>query len=97
MKLSNPKAKKVKAPQPKKPRKDSRIEYTYEEEITYFCPVRGWVTQKVLVKHYRARYAPPLQEHVPRVDHDLKELINETDLSIIEELPDNGDKDGDND
>ena len=36
----------------KKPRKDPRIESMYEETVTYNCPKRGLVTQKVKVKRY---------------------------------------------
>ena len=33
--------------------KDPRIEEIYEDEITFTCPVRGVVTQKVKVKRYK--------------------------------------------
>ncbi len=42
------KAKPVKEP------KDPRIEETYYEEITFNCPKRGLVTQKVKVKRFKA-------------------------------------------
>jgi hypothetical protein len=97
VKLSKPKAKKVTAPQPKKPRKDPRVEYTYEKTIRYWCPVRGWVEQKVTVKRIRARYAPPLNGYIPAVEPDLKELIDDNELTLIDRLPDDEDKDGDDD
>ena len=86
-----------KRPQPskskgKKPRKDPRIEYTYEKEYRYYCPVRGWVVQKVTVKHMRARYAPPLKGYVPAIEPELKELIDDSELSVIDQLP--GSEDG---
>jgi hypothetical protein len=34
--------------------KDPRIEEIYEDEITFTCPVRGLVTQKVKVKRYKS-------------------------------------------
>jgi hypothetical protein len=33
--------------------KDPRIEHIYEKEITFTCPVRGVVTQRVKVKRYK--------------------------------------------
>jgi len=36
---------------------DSRIEKVYEEEITFICPVRGKVTQKVKIR--RLEYLGP--------------------------------------
>lgn len=61
----------------KKPRKKSKevktpaLERTYQDTMTYECPVRGWVTQVVTVKRYAAASAPVSQE-----DEDLKELLD---------------------
>lgn len=41
--------------------KDPRIEETYEEEVTFTCPVRGKVTQKVKIKRFKA-----LGENAPK-------------------------------
>jgi hypothetical protein len=41
--------------------KDPRIEKVYEKEITFMCPVRGLVTQKVKVKRYK-----PLSQQVAK-------------------------------
>ena len=47
--------KKAAKPAPKaKERKDPRIEETYYEEVTFMCPNRGLVKQKVKVKRFRA-------------------------------------------
>lgn len=65
-----------------KPRKDPRIEEIYEEEVTFTCPVRGKVTQKVKVKRYK-----PLGEqngkHVVISSDSIDELEkNDDGLSI---------------
>ena len=60
----------------KKPRKKSKevkrpaLERTYQDTMTYECPIRGWVTQIVNVRVFAAASAPPTQE-----DEDLKELL----------------------
>ena len=48
------KKKKIATPKPKKPRKDPRIEEIYETTITFNCPTRGLVTQKVKVKKFKS-------------------------------------------
>ena len=45
-------AKKV-APKDKKPRKDPRVQEVYETTVTFKCPTRGLVTQKVKVKRMK--------------------------------------------
>ena len=45
---------KNKASKAPKERKDPRIEETYYEEVTFLCPKRGLVTQKVKVKRFKA-------------------------------------------
>lgn len=50
--------------------------YSYEDEVTFECPVRGTVTQKVTVK----RYNSPLQEAEKaalRSQSDIDELIDD--------------------
>lgn len=37
-----------------KERKDPRIEETYYEEVTFMCPKRGLVKQKVKIKRFKA-------------------------------------------
>lgn len=49
---------KPKAAKIKKERKDPRIESVYEQEVTFTCPVRGKVTQKVKIKRFKT-----LNEH----------------------------------
>lgn len=48
--------KKKKAPKPKAPKekKDPRIEEVYYDTVTFMCPKRGLVTQKVKVKRFKA-------------------------------------------
>ena len=52
--MANFKKRKAAVKKTKKVRKDPRIEEIYEEEITFVCPIRGLVTQKVKVKKYRS-------------------------------------------
>jgi hypothetical protein len=59
-----PRPKKTATPVEKKPRKDPRIEEIYEEEVTFNCPVRGQVTQKVKIKRYK-----------PATEIDGKQLV----------------------
>ena len=72
------KKKPVKAPQkkrtPKSPEKklDPNIECIYEKEITFMCPVRGLVTQKVLVKKYKSKQV------------QAKEIIKSKEDEIVE-------------
>ena len=57
---------------PIKEKLDPRIEEIYEREITFHCPVRGLVKQKVKVKRYK-----PLAEQV--LKHKVisaNELVN---------------------
>lgn len=53
-----PKAKakptKVEKPEDKKPRKDPRIEEIYEDTVSFMCPVRGLITQKVKIKRFKS-------------------------------------------
>ena len=67
---------------PAKPRKDPRIERIYEEEVTFTCPVRGKVTQKVKIKKFK-----PLGEqggkHIVVSSDSIDELEkNDDGLSI---------------
>ena len=64
-----------KAVKPEKPKRDPNIEAVYEEEITFTCPVRGLVKQKVKVKRYK-----PLAEHDSRhLQVPIDELISKLD------------------
>lgn len=47
-------AKAEKVTEQKKPRKDPRIEEIYEETVSFTCPVRGLVTQKVKIKRFKS-------------------------------------------
>lgn len=75
---------------PSKPKKDPRVQKVYEEEITFTCPVRGKVTQKVKIKRYK-----PLGEtdkHVVQTS-DKIDLLEEKDdgLAIYRDGEDPGD------
>jgi hypothetical protein len=72
---------KVKA---KAPPKDPRIEEIYEDEISFNCPVRGKVTQKVKVKRFKPLYEQAVK-HVLAVKEDVDSLDKEDDgLSIYD-------------
>jgi hypothetical protein len=73
-----------KTAEPKKKEKtDPRIEEVYEEEVSFMCPVRGKVTQKVKIKRFK-----PLDEQGKAVttllgSSAIDELENKDDgLSI---------------
>jgi hypothetical protein len=90
-------------PQPEKPpkakRKDPRVEYEYEKEITYWCPVRGWVTEKIMVKRCKTKQIDDPRRCAPKVDFDLKELLDEIDdkLTITEDLEEDEKRSDDSD
>lgn len=50
----------------------AKIEKTYKTMCTYTCPVRGIVTQEVVVKRFKAQSAP---EHVS-IDPEISELLS---------------------
>ena len=60
-------------------KKDPRIEETYDEVITFMCPKRGLVKQKVKVKRYRATASV-----------DVKNVLSGTELEDILEEKDDG-------
>jgi hypothetical protein len=71
--------KKVVAQQPpkkkKQPPRDPRIEEIYEEVVTFTCPVRGLVKQKVKVK----RYKPLDQQETRHLTTSIDELAEKLD------------------
>lgn len=75
--------KKQVAPVEKKPRKDPRIEEVYEEEVTFTCPVRGLVKQKVKIKRMKPA-ADQESKHLIVSLNELTEALDEKDdgLSI---------------
>jgi hypothetical protein len=69
------KVKKPAAPKVVKPRKDPRLEATYEEAVTFTCPKRGLVTQMVKVK----RYKPITEQKSKHLVVSINELIESLD------------------
>ena len=59
------------------------IESYYETTITYTCPKRGKVTEKVKIKKYKAQEAP---ENKP-TDPIIGALFNQ---ELLDEFEDNG-------
>ena len=71
------------AAEKKKPKKDPRIEEIYEEEVTFICPVRGKVTQKVKVKKFKPLAEQEAKHLVVTIDELTAKLEEEDDgLSI---------------
>jgi hypothetical protein len=75
----------LKKDEPKKPRKDPRIQEVYEEEVEFICPVRGKVKQKVKIKRFKS-----LGDQAPRhqlLSNDSMDKLEENDdgLSIYSE------------
>lgn len=66
-----------------KPRKDPRIEEIYEEEVSFTCPVRGLVKQKVKIKRFKP-LAEQESKHLVVSLSELAESLDEKDdgLSI---------------
>jgi hypothetical protein len=67
--------KKQVAPKVAKPKRDPRIEEIYEEEVTFTCPVRGLVKQKVKIK----RYKPAPEQENKNLVVSLGELVEALD------------------
>lgn len=78
----------------KKPRKDPRIEDVYEEEVTFNCPVRGQVTQKVKIKRYKPFTEQNAKHLVASIDELTSKLEEQDDgLSIYSDGEELGLKD----
>ena len=67
----------------KKLPKDSRIEEIYKEEVSFMCPVRGLVKQKVKIKRFKPM-AEQEQKHLMASVGELVDKLEEQDdgLSI---------------
>lgn len=59
----------------------SEIDSTYKTMITYKCPVRGSVTEEVLVTKYKKQEAP--EDRL--VDGDVAELLRATTGEDLDE------------
>jgi len=66
-----------------KQKRDPRIEEIYEEEVTFTCPVRGVVKQKVKIKRFKP-LAEQEQKHLVTSISELVDKLEEQDdgLSI---------------
>lgn len=84
-----PKKKSKKQPAKKQPKKvvDPNIEDVYETEVSFMCPKRGLVKQKVKVKKYKTRCTDTLDVIGTETDSDLLDKIEKEDdgLSIYSE------------
>lgn len=86
------------APVKKKPAKDPRIEEVYEQEVTFTCPVRGLVKQKVKVKRFKAAVLNPDGKHVLQSSNSIDRLEEQDDgLSIYSDGEELGITDGGSD
>lgn len=72
---------------PQPPKEDPRIEEIYEEEVTFTCPVRGKVTQKVKIKRFKPLTEQMAFNPMPTLGSSaIDELDNKDDgLSIYKE------------
>lgn len=74
----------------KKVAKDPRIEEVYEQEVTFTCPVRGKVTQKVKIKRYKA-LSEQASKHILQSSDSIDRLEEQDDgLSIYSDGEDLG-------
>lgn len=66
---------------------DPSIEEVYEQEVTFMCPIRGLVKQKVKIKKYKSRSTDVPVVIGSESDSDLISKIDEKDdgLSIYSE------------
>jgi hypothetical protein len=86
MAMKNKKNTKLKNPVKSKPlrvKRDPRIEEIYEEEVTFTCPVRGLVKQKVKIKRFKP-LAEQEDKHLMVCVGELVDKLEEKDdgLSI---------------
>jgi len=58
----------------------AQVESTYKTTITYTCPVRGLVTEEVVVKRYKPQKAPDNKQ----VEFAISELFGDESLEDIE-------------
>ena len=77
--MGRPKKKAVKAKKIVKEKKDPRIEETYEEEVTFVCPMRGLVKQKIKVKRYKPLDQQDNKNSILPVDKLAEQLDSEDD------------------
>src|SRR5271166_2717440 len=78
-----------------KERKDPRIQEVYEELVTFNCPIRGVVTQKVKIKRYRTQMEQE-SKHLLTPLGEIVDKLEEQDngLSIYNDGEELGVKDG---
>lgn len=84
-------ARKKKVNKTKTEKIDPNIEEIYEQTVSFMCPIRGLVTQKVKIKRYKPQSSNEERSVLKDSDTDLLSKIdNEDDLSILteEELKD---------
>ncbi|NVM33955.1 MAG: hypothetical protein HWN81_00065 [Candidatus Lokiarchaeota archaeon] len=48
------------------------LDYEYEAEYTWKCPVRGTVTEKVKIKRYKVRLTK--EKHIIVLDNDISNM-----------------------
>lgn len=58
----------------------TQIEATYKTTITYICPIRGQITEDVVVKRYKAKKAP----EVKQVEFAISELFGDESIEDME-------------
>lgn len=59
----------------RKRREHPLFDYAYEEDITFECPVRGIVTQRVLVRRYKSKMQAVREAEIISNEGDLEGLL----------------------
>lgn len=62
---------------------DPTIEKIYEKTITFMCPIRGLVTQKVKVKRYKSKQVQA-KEIVKGSTEDILSKVDELDTTLMD-------------
>ena len=60
----------------RKRREHPLFDYSYEEEVTFECPVRGIVVQKVLIKRYKSQMQAKREAMLRSSDDEFEELLD---------------------
>jgi hypothetical protein len=86
-------------PAKKRPAKDPRLEEVYEQEVTFMCPKRGKVTQKVKIHRFKPAATNENGKHILLSNDSIDRLEEKDDgLSIYSDgeelgITDDGERD----
>lgn len=60
----------------RKRREHPLFDYAYEDNVTFECPVRGTVTQRVLVKRYKSQMQARREAMLRSRESELEEMLD---------------------